>query len=91
MKYSLFLYETINSSIFSGDNSAKNPKCPVFMATIGIETKSNLCTVFKKDPSPPIDIISSVFSSNFELTKKLFSLSFLVSNSLVYNDFSKSF
>ena len=47
--------------------------------------------VFKKDPSPPIDIISSVFSSNFELTKKLFSLSFLVSNSLVYNDFSKSF
>ena len=71
-------------SILSGESSAKKPKCPVFMAITGISTKSNLCTVCKKDPSPPIDIISSVFSSNFELTKKLFSLSFLVSNSLVY-------
>ena len=89
MKYSLFLYETINSSIFSGDNSAKNPKCPVFMATIGIETKSNLCTVFKKDPSPPIDIISSVFSSIFSLISNPALFSFSTSIFFVYIDFSK--
>ena len=59
------------------------------MAITGISTKSNLCTVCKKDPSPPIDIISSVFSSICSLTSKSEFNNFSTNIFLVSIDLSK--
>ena len=46
--------------VSDGAKSGKNPKCPVFIPKIGTSGNSKSCTVCKKEPSPPIEIISSV-------------------------------